>query len=120
MNIKLFLLALGGLLSSGFALAESVHLPQAIEHTKAAIAHGGANNHNGLEHVPPLVSNINTALEHAKASEKAEPNPHTAEGIVHLEAAISSAKNDDAQAGVQHAKEALKHLEMAQEPAKAK
>jgi hypothetical protein len=66
------------------------------------------------------VSNINTALEHAKASEKAEPNPHTAEGIVHLEAAISSSKNDDAQAGVQHAKEALKHLEMAQEPAKAK
>ena len=120
MNAKIILIALTGILSTGFALAESVHLPQAIEHTKAAIAHGEASNHNGIEHAPPLVSNINTALEHAKASEKAEPNPHTAEGIVHLEAAINSAKSNDAKAGIQHAKEALKHLEMAQEPAKTK
>lgn len=120
MNTKIILLVFMSLLGSGFALAESVHLPQAIEHTKAAIAHGESVNHSGIEHVPTLVSNINTALEHAKASEKAEPNLHTAEGIVHLEAAINSAKNNDAKAGIQHAKEALKHLESAQEPAKTK
>ena len=116
MNRKMGFWVIGWVLSSGFALAESVHLPQAIEHTKTAITLGEASNHNGIEHVPSLVSNVNTALEHAKASEKAEANPHTAEGIIHLEAAIDAVKKDDAKGGTQHAKEALKHLELAQEP----
>ena len=116
MKKTLISVGLACLLSSGFVFAESVHLPQAIEHTKAAVAHGEASNHGGLEHVPLSVSNLNTALEHAKASEKAEANPHTAEGIVHLEAAVSAAKQDDAKESTLHAKEALKHLEMAQSP----
>jgi hypothetical protein len=116
MNIKTLCLALVFCVHSGFSLAESVHLPQAIEHTKTAITHGEASNHGGIEHVPLLVSNINTALEHAKASEKAEANPHTVEGIIHLEAAINATKQDDVKSGTLHAKEALKHLEMAQEP----
>ena len=116
MNRRMVYLVMGWVLSGGFALAESVHLPQAIEHTKAAITHGEASNHNGIEHVPLLVSNVNTALEHAKASEKAEANPHTAEGIIHLEAAIDAAKKDDAKGATQHAKDALKHLELALEP----
>ena len=116
MNVKCICLMIALLLSSGLSSAESTHLSQAIEHTKAAITHGEAINHNGLEHVPLLVSNINTALEHAKASEKAEANPHTSEGIIHLEAAITAVKKDDANGGTVHAKEALKHLELAKEP----
>lgn len=107
---------IGLMMYGGFSLAESVHLPQAIEHTKSAITHGDASHHGGIEHVPLLVSNINTALEHAKASEKTEANPHTAEGIIHLEAAIDAVKKDDAKGGTQHAREALKHFEMAQQP----
>jgi hypothetical protein len=116
MNRKTNCLVIGLMLNCGLALAESTHLPQAIEHTKAAITHGEASNHDGIEHVPLMVSNINTALEHAKASEKAEANPHTAEGIIHLEAGITAAKQNDAKSGTGHAKEALKHLELAQEP----
>ena len=116
MKNTMIALSMAWLLSSGFAFAESVHLPQAIEHTKAAVAHGEAINHGGLDHVPLSVSNLNTALEHAKASEKAEPNAHTAEGIVHLEAAVNAAKQNDAKETTLHAKEALKHLEMAQSP----
>ncbi len=80
-------------------------------------AHGEAINHGGeFEQVPLSVSNLNAALEHTKALEKAEANLHTAEGIVHLKAAVSAAKQDDAKESTLHAKEALKHLEMAQSP----
>ena len=116
MNTKSIVLVLSLILNAGAVMAESKHLPQAIEHTKAAITHGEASSHDGIEHVPLLVSNINTALEHAKASEKAEANPHTSEGITHLEAAITAAKQGDAKSGTVHAKEALKHLELAKEP----
>jgi hypothetical protein len=116
MKNTMIAVSMAWLLNSGLVFAESVHLPQAIEHTKAAVAHGEASNHGGVEHVPLLVSNINTALEHAKASEKVEANPHTAEGIVHLEAAVSATKQNDAKETTLHAKEALKHLELAQSP----
>ena len=46
MNRKMGFWVIGWVLSSGFALAESVHLPQAIEHTKTAITLGEASNHN--------------------------------------------------------------------------
>jgi hypothetical protein len=112
MKTKIIALAAAFLMSSGLALAESVHLPQAVEHTKAAITHGEAG------HAPILVEHATVALDHAKASDKAEANPHTGEGIVHLEAAIDVAKKGDAAGGTTHAKEALKHLEMAGAPAK--
>jgi hypothetical protein len=113
MKIKALALASALLLSGPFAFAESVHLPQAIEHTKAAITHGE------MGHAPILVEHAEAALTHAEASQKAEANPHTAEGITHLKASIDTGKKGDAAAGTTHAKEALKHLEMA-EPAKKK
>ena len=111
-NIKTIALATTLLLSGAFAFAESVHLPQAVEHTKAAITHGEAG------HAPMLVEHASTALTHAEASEKAEANPHTEEGITHLKAAIDVGKKGDAKGGTTHAKEALKHLEMASQPKK--
>jgi hypothetical protein len=65
-----------------------------------------------------LVEHASTALTHAEASEKAEANPHTEEGITHLKAAIDVGKKGDAKGGTTHAKEALKHLEMASQPKK--
>jgi Small metal-binding protein len=113
MNIKTIAITTAFLLSGAFAFAESVHLPQAVEHTKAAITHGEAG------HASVLVEHASTALTHAKASEKAEANPHTEEGITHLKAAIDVGKKGDATAGgTTHAKEALKHLELASQPKK--
>ena len=94
MNIKIILLATISLLGGSFAFAESVHLPQAIEHTNAAITHGEAG------HAPVLVEHASTALTHAEASEKAEVNQHTEEGITHLKAAIDVGKKGDAAGGV--------------------
>jgi hypothetical protein len=87
--------------------AESVHLPQAVEHTTAAITHGEAG------HAPVLVEHAEAALTHAEASQKAQANPHTAEGITHLKAAIDTGKKGDTAGATTHAKEALKHLELA-------
>ena len=49
----------------------------------------------------------------AAAAEKAKANPHTKEGITHLNAAIAEGKKKDAAAATGHAKEALTHLEAA-------
>jgi len=112
MTLKTLVAATALALISNLALAESVHLPQAVEHTKAAIKEGEAGK------APALAEHAGVALEHANASEKAEANPHTSEGIVHLKAAIDTAKKGDAPGGTAHAKEALKHLELAGTPAK--
>ena len=40
MNIRTIALTTVLLFSGSFAFAETVHLPQAVEHTKAAITHG--------------------------------------------------------------------------------
>lgn len=95
------------LLNSAFAFAESVHLPQAIEHTKAAITQAK------LGHTPTFLEHASTAREHAKDSEMAEANPHTTEGISRLNLAIDDAEKGKAVAGTKHAKEALNHFELA-------
>lgn len=112
MKSKTILVAIGLLLSSPFLSAETVHLPQAIEHTQLAIKHGEAND------AAQLMDHASAALEHAKASEEVEPNAHTEEGIVHLKAAIEAGKLGDADGGRIHAREALKQLDMATEPKK--
>ena len=50
---------------------------------------------------------------HAEAAEKAKANPHTAEGITHLKAAIEHGKQGHADVATKHAEEALTHLEAA-------
>ena len=107
MKIQHIVLATALLLNSALVFAESVHLPQAIEHTKAAITQGGAG------HVPTFLEHASTAREHAKASEIAEVNPHTTEGILRLNLAIDDAEKGNAAAGTKHAKEALNHFELA-------
>ncbi len=52
-------------------------------------------------------------VTHAEAAEKAKANPHTKQGITHLEAAISEGKKKDDKAATKHAEEALTHLEAA-------
>jgi Small metal-binding protein len=99
-------------LFSTWAFGEAVHLPQAIEHTQLAIKDGEAGKAAGLS------EHATIALEHANASEKAEANPHTTEGIVHLKAAIETGKKGDAPGATAHAKEALKHLDLAKTTAK--
>ncbi len=105
-NIALIIVTPLFLLSGAFAFAESVHLPQAIEHTQVAISQGESG------HADALAEHASVALTHAEASEKAEANPHTEEGIKHLKAAIDVGEKGDAKEATDHAKEALKHLEM--------
>jgi hypothetical protein len=114
MNIRILAIATAFLLNSTGVGAETVHLPQAIEHTKAAIKHGEAGD------AAVLMDNAAAALAHAKASEEVEANAHTEEGIVHLKAAIDAGKLGDADGGTIHAREALKQLEMATEPKRDK
>jgi len=102
----------GLLVASPFLSAETVHLPQAIEHTRLAIKHGEAND------AAQLMDQASAALEHAKASEDIEANAHTEEGITHLKAAVEAGKLGDADGGSIHARDALKELEMATEPKK--
>ena len=111
MKIQSILVATLLATTSGVLFAESVHLPQAVEHTQAAIKEGKAGK------ATALTEHATVALEHAKASEKAEANPHTGEGIIHLEAAIDVGKKGDAAGGTTHAKAALDHLKMAGAPA---
>ena len=98
------------LLGMTTAYAECTHLPQAIEHTKLSVSQSEATKPDGT---PLLTSNLAAALEHAKASEKAEKNKHTAEAIVHLEAAMKAATAGDFKACHTHTQEALKQLESA-------
>lgn len=74
------------LLTGSIATAESVHNPQAIEHTKAAITEGSAG------HAGTLLEHAEVALTHAQASQKAEPSVHTEEAISHLNAAVEAGK----------------------------
>jgi Small metal-binding protein len=64
------------------------------------------------------VEQASTALTHVEASEKAEANPHTEEGITHLKTAIDVGKKVKLQRSTTHAKKALKHLELASQPKK--
>jgi hypothetical protein len=64
MNIKATALAAALLLAGSCAFAESVHNPQAVEHTKAAITHGE------MGHAPVLQEHAEAALTHAKGLSK--------------------------------------------------
>lgn len=91
--------------------AECAHLPKAIEHTRLSLSQGEAMKPDGTPLM--LVSNLSNALEHARASEKAEKNTHTSEAILHLEAAVASAKAGEGKQCHMHTQEALKQLELA-------
>ena len=110
MNPISFALIAVFLFAASLAHAECKHLPLAIEHTKLSLAEAKAGKSGGT---PLLMGNLSNALEHAKASEKAEKNVHTSEAIVHLEAAISSAQGSESTQCQMHTQEALKHLELA-------
>lgn len=100
------------LIISTSSYAECSHLPKAIQHARYSLTDTATNKAYG---VPLLVSHQSSALEHARASERAENNRHTAEAIVYLEAAMGSAKVGDYEQCHVQTREAIKHLEMASE-----
>jgi hypothetical protein len=66
-----------------------------------------------MGHADVLVTHAEEALKHAKAAEVEKANPHTKEGITHLDQAIEHGKMKHADVATTHAEEALKHLEAA-------
>lgn len=110
-NRKIFSLALGlgvgAFMAFGAAAADS-NLASAIDHAMDAV------NQGKLGLAETLAMKADIALEEAEASEKLHPNPHTAEGITHLKAAIEEGRGKhNAKAGLKHAEEALEHLKAA-------
>lgn len=83
-------------------------LQQAIYHVNEAITQGGKLHDAGL-----LSYHADLALEKAEGLQKFKPNPHMAEAIVHIKAAIAEGQANHAEAGTLQAKEALSHLEEA-------
>jgi hypothetical protein len=90
--------------------AECTHLPYALEHTRLSLNDSNAMTSQGT---PVLMSNLSNALEHAKASEKAEKNIHTEKAVSDLEAAINLAKAGKGNECHMQIESALKHLELA-------
>lgn len=107
-RIAALTLAFGGalLFAPGLALADD-RLEKAIYHVQEAITQGKLND-AGL-----LAYHADLALEKAEGVEKFKPNPHTAEAIVHIKAAIEEGRQNHAKEATSHAQEALKHLEEA-------
>jgi hypothetical protein len=66
--------------------------------------------HGKAGHAKVLVVHASAALQHANAAEKADDNPHTKEGITHLNASIAEGKKGHARSATGHAEEALTHL----------
>lgn len=97
-------------LSSAMARAECIHLPKALEHARISLTQSESVQSDTM---PLLVGNLSNALEHARASERAEKNVHTSEAVVHLEAALNSARSGENKQCHMHTQAALKELELA-------
>lgn len=100
-------LAAAALFAPCLAVADD-RLAQAIYHMKEAVVQGKQLHDAGL-----LAYHADLALEKAEAIEKFKPDPHTAEAIVHIKAAIEEARANHGDAATSHAQEALGHLEEA-------
>ncbi|HEY8063190.1 MAG TPA: small metal-binding protein SmbP [Methylosinus sp.] len=100
-------LCLAALVGPTLARADD-RLPQAIYHMNEAITQGSKLHDAGL-----LAYHADLALEKAEGIQKFKPNPHTAEAIVHIKAAIEEGQASHTEAATKQAKEALAHLEEA-------
>lgn len=93
------------------AHAECSHLPYALEHVRLALKDAERTSQEGS--APLLVSNLSNALEHARASEKAERNMNIEKAISDLDMALQLAKEGKASESRMRLEEAMKHLESA-------
>ena len=87
--------------------AESRHLLQAIQHTRAAIQAGNAGN------LPALLEEAALAHGEADASDEAEHNVMVENGEIMLEKAVAKARDQKVQVSVVYARDALINLERA-------
>lgn len=98
-------LGLAALIGPKLALADD-RIPQAIHHVDEAIVGGEKLHDSGL-----LAYHADLALEKAEGVQKFKPNPHLADAIVHIKAAIEEARASHTEAATKHVKEALPLLE---------
>ncbi|RQW79680.1 MAG: hypothetical protein EHM62_06285 [Methylococcus sp.] len=94
-------------LPSALIHAESRHLLQAIEHTRAAIQAGNADN------LPALLELATLAHRAADASDEAEHNVMVENGEIMLEKAVTKARDQKILVSVVYARDALINLERA-------
>jgi hypothetical protein len=94
-------------LPSNLIHAESRHLLQAVQHTRAAIQAGNAGN------LPGLLEQAALAHGEADASDEAEHNVMVENGEIMLEKAVTKARDQKVQVSVVYARDALINLERA-------
>ena len=101
------LLALGLALSPTLGQAETLHLLRAIQHTRAAIQAGNADN------LPELLEQAALAHQEADASDAAAHNVVVENGEIMLEKAMEKAREQKVIVSVVYARDALINLERA-------
>ena len=101
------LLALGLALPPALCRAETVHLLRAIQHTRAAIQAGNADN------LPELLEQAALAHQEADASDAAAHNVVVENGEIMLEKALEKARQGKIIISVVYARDALINLERA-------
>lgn len=101
------LLALGLALPPALCRAETVHLLRAIQHTRAAIQAGNADN------LPELLEQAALAHQEADASDAAAHNVVVENGEIMLEKALEKARQGKIIVSVVYARDALINLERA-------
>ena len=100
-------LALGLALPPALGLAETVHLLRAIQHTRAAIQAGNADN------LPELLAQAALAHQEADASDAAAHNVVVENGEIMLEKSLDKARQGKIIISVVYARDALINLERA-------
>ena len=100
-------LALGLALPPALGQAETVHLLRAIQHTRAAIQAGNADN------LPELLAQAALAHQEADASDAAAHNVVVENGEIMLEKSLDKARQGKIIISVVYARDALINLERA-------
>ncbi|MBY6240637.1 small metal-binding protein SmbP [Methylosinus sp. Sm6] len=106
MKGRSFALAFGAMLAfgSGQALADD-RLDKAKYHVQEAVTHAKLKD-TGL-----LAYHADLALEKAEGLQKFKPDPHLAEAIVHIKAAIEEGHSDHLAPAAEHVKAAASELD---------
>lgn len=94
----------GLLLGSGQALADD-RLDKTIYHVEEAITQ------SKLKDAGLLAYHADLALEKAEGLQKFKPDPHLAEAITHIKAAVEEGHSNHLAPATEHAKAALRELE---------
>lgn len=107
MNRRIFVcaLAFASALLAGTPVLADDRLEKATYHVEEALTNGLKLKDAGL-----LAYHADLALEKAEGVQKFKPNPHLAEAIVHIKAAVAEGRDNHLQPAIDHIKAASDEL----------